>query len=125
MLSVRNGDATLSRSARPRLDDYSEIELTRALSRQYGVPSINLNEFEIESAVVSLLSRDLVVRNRVMPVNIAGASVIVALSDPSNTAAIEEVREATSRNVEVVISTDRAISDAISKYYGEGPHTPT
>src|SRR5687767_14124531 len=61
-----------------------EEDLTQFLSKQYGVPAINLQEFEIEEDVLQLVPKDVAQKHRIIPVNRAGASLIVAMSDPSN-----------------------------------------
>ena len=102
-----------------KLGMVGERELTTFLSKHYGVPSINLEEFQIDDAVIKLITRDLAHRHQVLPVNRAGSSLIVAMSDPSNLTAIDDVKFHTGYNVEVVVASEEAIRDAIGRYYDE------
>jgi type IV pilus assembly protein PilB len=94
-----------------------EEDLTQFLSRQYGVPAINLNEFDIEPEVIALVSKDVAVRHKVVPVNRAGNSLIVAMADPSNILAIDDLKFVTGYNIEVVVASEVGINQAITRYY--------
>lgn len=98
----------------------SEDDLTKFLSKQYGVPSINLSEFEVNTEVISLVPFDVAKKYLVLPVNRAGASLIVAMADPSNIFAIDDIKFMTGYNVETVVAAEASIIDAIKKYYGKG-----
>src|SRR2546423_1308230 len=84
----------------------SEEELTRFLSRQYGVPAVNLAEFEIEPEVIALVPRDVARRHRVIPMSRAGGALIVATADPSNLAALDDLKFLTSYNIEVAVASE-------------------
>jgi type IV pilus assembly protein PilB len=101
-----------------RLGYIEETELTAFLSKQYGVPSINLADFEIDTDVIKLVPKDVATRHQVIPVNRAGASLIVAMADPSNIFAIDDLKFLTGYNIEVVVASDGAIRESIEKYYG-------
>jgi type IV pilus assembly protein PilB len=96
-----------------------ETQLTEFLSRQYGVPAINLSEFEIDADVIKLIPKEMAEKHMVVPVNRAGASLIVAMSDPSNIFAIDEIKFRTSHNIEVVVASEQAILAAIDRYYNQ------
>ncbi len=98
----------------------SDRELTSFLSKHYGVPSINLDEFEIDDDVIKLIPKDLAQQHGVLPINRAGSALIVAMSDPSNLHAIDDVKFHTGYNVEPVIAAEEAIRAAIERYYEEG-----
>jgi hypothetical protein len=100
-----------------KLGYIEEDELTAFLSHQYGVPSINLSAFEIDPEVLEIVPTELVSRHHVIPVNHAGNTLILAMSDPSNIYAIDDVRFITNCNVEVVVASDAAIAEAIGRYY--------
>lgn len=103
-----------------KLGFIEETELTQFLSKQYGVPAINLSEFEIEQDVIALVPRELADKHQLIPVNRAGASLIVAMSDPSNIFAIDDIKFRTSYNIEVVVASEASIQEAITKYYDNG-----
>lgn len=94
-----------------------ETELTSFLSKQYGVPSVNLKDFQIDPGVIELIQRDVAERHMVVPINRIGASLVVAMSDPSNIYAIDELKFITGFNIEVVVASEVAIRTAIEEYY--------
>jgi type IV pilus assembly protein PilB len=95
----------------------SEEELTHFLARQYGVPAINLNDFEIDPDVIALIPRDVARKHRIIPMSREGNSLIVATSDPSNIVALDDLKFLTNRNIEIVVAADSAIGDGLAKYY--------
>ena len=103
-----------------KLGYIEESQLTEFLSRQYGVPAINLSEFEIDMDVIKLIPKEVAEKHQVVPVNRAGASLIVAMSDPSNIFAIDDIKFLTGYNIEVVVAAEAAIQSAIEKYYVSG-----
>jgi type IV pilus assembly protein PilB len=113
--SRRSGDK-LSNSLL-KVGALQEEDLTQFLSRQYGVPAINLAEFEIEQEIIGLVPKDVAHRHRVVPVNRAGSSLIVAMADPSNILAIDDLKFVSGYNIEVVVASEVAIAAAIQKYY--------
>ena len=98
-----------------------EAKLTEFLSKQYAIPSINLADFEIDEEVVKLVPRETCERHLLVPVNRAGSSLIVAMADPSNISAIDDIKFLTGYNVDAVLATESAIRDAIDRYYNTGP----
>ncbi|MFZ9888652.1 MAG: type IV-A pilus assembly ATPase PilB [Myxococcota bacterium] len=102
-----------------KLGFIEESELTQFLSRQYGVPAINLADFDIDAEVIGLIPRDVATKHQLIPVNRAGASLIVAMGDPSNIFAIDDIKFLTGYNIEVVVAAEAAILGAIERYYGQ------
>jgi type IV pilus assembly protein PilB len=100
-----------------KLGIINEEDLTSFLSKQYGVPSINLSEFEVSSDVIQLIPPELAKRHQLIPVNRAGATLIVAMSDPSNIYAIDDLKFRTGLNIEVVVASEVAVDEAIQRYY--------
>ena len=107
----RLGNALIKTGAIP------EEDLTQFLSKQYGVPAVNLAEFDIDSEVIALVPKDVAIRHRVVPINRAGSSLIVAIADPSNILAIDDLKFVTGYNIEAVVASDVGISEAIERYY--------
>jgi type IV pilus assembly protein PilB len=97
----------------------TENELTAFLSKQYSVPSINLSDYEIDPAVIKLIPLEVVQKYQTIPVNRSGPTLIVAMSDPSNILAIDDIKFMTGYNVEVVVASDTGIKIAIDKYYDQ------
>ncbi|HLT36501.1 MAG TPA: type II secretion system protein GspE, partial [Enhygromyxa sp.] len=102
-----------------KLGILQETELTDFLSKQYGVPSITLDDFEIDPDVISLVPREVAGKHVLIPVQKAGNSLIVAMADPSNIYAIDDLKFMTGLHIEPVVSTDAAIEQAIEHYYSK------
>ncbi|HEY7744791.1 MAG TPA: ATPase, T2SS/T4P/T4SS family, partial [Desulfuromonadales bacterium] len=102
-----------------KLGFLKEEELAAFLSRQYGVPSINLSEFEIDPSVIKLVPSEVAQKYQVIPINRAGSTLIVAMSDPSNIFAIDDIKFMTGYNVEVVVAPEASIKLSIDKYYDQ------
>ncbi len=100
-------------------DLISEPDLTSFLSKQYGVPSINLTEFEVDPAVIKTIPVEIAQKYQIIPVNRAGSTLIIAMSDPSNIFAIDDIKFMTGYNVEVVVASEMAIKTSIDKYYDQ------
>ena len=101
-----------------KLGFVDETELTQFLSRQYGVPSINLEDFDVTKDVIELVPREVSARHLCIPINRAGGTLIVAMADPSNLTAIDDLKFLTGYNIEVVVASEIQIRDAIDKYHG-------
>lgn len=102
-----------------RLEYIQEEDLAAFLSKHYGVPSINLSEFEVDPAVIELVPSEVAQKYQLVPVNRAGSTLIVAMSDPSNIFAIDDIKFMTGYNVEVVVAAEAAIRTAIDEYYDQ------
>jgi type IV pilus assembly protein PilB len=98
----------------------SDEEVTNFLSRQYGVPAINLQYFEIDPAVVKLIPEDTARRYQILPLSRVGASLTIAMADPTNVFALDDIKFMTGFNIEPVVASEPAIADAIDKAYGAG-----
>jgi len=100
-----------------KLGIINEEDLTSFLARQYGVPAINLSEFEISPEVIQLIPPELAKRHQLIPVNRAGATLIVAMADPSNIYAIDDLKFRTGLNIDVVVASEVSIDEAFGRYY--------
>ena len=100
-----------------KLGYIEENELIAFLSKQYSVPSINLSEFEIDQDVLKILPKEVVTRHQVIPVNKTGNTLIVAMADPSNIYAVDDIKFITGLKVDVVVASEQAIAEAVEKYY--------
>ena len=104
-----------------KLGYISDTEITNFLSQQYRVPTINLEEYEIDADIVKLVAKDQCEKHKVLPISRAGSSLVVAMADPTNLNAIDDLKFLTGFNVEPVIASESAILAAIEKYYNVGP----
>src|SRR5436309_387995 len=101
-----------------KLGIVSDDVVTAVLSRQYGVPSINLELFQIETDVVKLISQDVALKYSVLPISKVGATLTLAMADPTNVFAMDDIKFMTGLNVEPVIASETSIQIAVGKYYG-------
>ena len=103
-----------------KLGFVKDEEIASLLSRQYGVPSINLSQFQIDAAVIKLVPAATVQKYEVVPVSRVGATLTIAMSDPTNVFAVDDIKFMTGYHVEPVVAAQTAILAAIDHYYGNG-----
>src|SRR2546422_1822604 len=101
-----------------KLGFVNEDDITQLLSEQYGVPSINLRHFEIDEQVTKLVPAEVAQKYLIMPVNRTGATLTIAMVDPTNVFAMDDIKFMTGYNVEPVVASEIAIREAIDHYYG-------
>jgi type IV pilus assembly protein PilB len=106
-----------------RLGFVKDEELTALLSKQYGVPSINLAQFEIDPAVIKLIPADTAQKYQIIPLSRAGATLTIAMTDPTNVFAMDDIKFMTGYNVEPVVASETAVGEAIARYYSIGKPT--
>jgi type IV pilus assembly protein PilB len=100
-----------------KLGIISDDVITAVLSRQYGVPSVNLELFQIEDATIKLLSQDVALKYTVLPISKVGATLTLAMADPTNVFAMDDIKFMTGLNIEPVIASETSIQIAVGKYY--------
>ncbi|HSE32155.1 MAG TPA: type IV-A pilus assembly ATPase PilB [Pyrinomonadaceae bacterium] len=98
----------------------SDDMITAVLSRQYGIPSVNLDLFHIDEAVLRLIPQEVAQKYSVLPLSRVGATLTLAMVDPTNVFAMDDVKFMTGLNVEPVVVAEASIQEAITKYYGSG-----
>jgi type IV pilus assembly protein PilB len=101
-----------------KLGFLSDDEVTAILSRQYGVPSINLGYFEVDASVIKLIPMETAMKYQILPLSRVGSSLTVAMVDPTNVFAMDDIKFMTGFNIEPVVASETAISEAIKKHYG-------
>src|SRR6266511_2022031 len=92
--------------------------ITAVLSRQYGIPSVNLDLFQIDEPVLRLIPQEVAQKYSVLPLSRVGATLTLAMVDPTNVFAMDDIKFMTGLNVEPVVVAEASIQQAISKYYG-------
>ncbi len=97
----------------------TDDEVTAVLSRQYGVPSINLKFYEVDPAVVKLIPQETALRYQIVPLSRVGSTLTIAMTDPTNVFAMDDIKFMTGFTVEPVVASESAIVEAIGKFYGE------
>ncbi|MBW8056568.1 MAG: type IV-A pilus assembly ATPase PilB [candidate division NC10 bacterium] len=100
-----------------KLGYLSEEDITSFLSKQYGVPSINLAHFEIDQSVIKLVPAEIAQKHMVIPINRKGNVITVAMADPSNIFAIDDIKFLSGFKVEPVVAAETSIKNAINKHY--------
>jgi len=103
-----------------KLGYIAEDDLADAISSQFGVPTITLADFDVDLDVIKLIPEEVAQKHTIIPVNRAGATLIVATADPANIFAIDDVKFLTGYNVEVVVAAEESIRRAIEQYYDTG-----
>ena len=137
-LLLANGDATRAgidealarqKSAGGRLGSHlvglglaRDADVAASLSRQFGVPFIDLARFDVDPGVIGLLPAATARKYETVPLSRAGASLAVAMSDPANVFALDDIEFVTGCRVEPVVATQASIAAAVERYYGEQPN---
>src|SRR5262249_28647907 len=104
-----------------KLGYISDGEITSFLSAQYRVPAVNLEEYDIDPEVTKLVSREVSEKHKIIPLSRSGTSLIVAMADPTNLHAIDDIKFLTGLNVEPVVASETGIMSAIERAYTDAP----
>jgi type IV pilus assembly protein PilB len=107
-----------------KLGFVTDEEITSLLSKQYGVPSINLAQFEIDQSVIKLIPADTAQKYQIVPLSRSGATLTIAITDPTNVFAMDDIKFMTGYNVEPVVASETAVTDAIKRYYPAASAAP-
>src|SRR4029079_18395849 len=100
-----------------KLNFVKDEEITALLSKQYGVPSINLAQFEIHPAICMWSPAETAHKYQIVPLSRAGATLTIAMTDPTNVFAMDDIKFMTGDNVEPVVASEGAVLEAIQRYY--------
>src|SRR2546426_1229445 len=101
-----------------RLGLVSDDMITAVLSRQYGIPSVNLELFDIDESVIRLIPQEVAQKYSVLPLSRVGATLTLAMVDPTNVFAVDDIKFMTGLSVEPVVVSEAALNAAVNKYYG-------
>ncbi|RYF45931.1 MAG: type IV-A pilus assembly ATPase PilB, partial [Cytophagaceae bacterium] len=100
-----------------RMGMVDETQLLTFLAKQYHVPAINLDETEVDPEIIKHISEEVASKHQIIPINRQGANLVVAMADPSNIFAIDDIKFLTGLTVQVVVASENQIARAIDKYY--------
>jgi type IV pilus assembly protein PilB len=100
-----------------KLSFVRDEEITALLSKQYGVPSINLAQFEIDTGIIKLIPAETAHKYQIIPLSRSGATLTIAMTDPTNVFAMDDIKFMTGYNVEPVVASETAVLEAINRYY--------
>src|SRR6187431_2107905 len=103
-----------------KLGYVKDDEITALLSKQYGVPSIALGQFDVDATVVKLVPAETAQKYQIIPLSRSGATLTIAMTDPTNVFAMDDIKFMTGYNVEPVVASETAVVEAINRYYGKG-----
>jgi type IV pilus assembly protein PilB len=104
-----------------KLGFVKDEDITALLSKQYGVPSINLTQFEVDPGVIKLIPGETCHKYQIIPLARSGATLTIAMTDPTNVFAMDDIKFMTGYNVEPVVASDGAVGEALDKYYPTAP----
>ncbi|MBI4748345.1 MAG: type IV-A pilus assembly ATPase PilB [Acidobacteria bacterium] len=95
----------------------SDEEITSILSRQYGVPAVNLDLFDVDSNAVKIIPEETARKYMVLPLARVGPTLTLAMVDPANVFAIDDIKFMTGLSIEQVVVSEIAMLKALDKYY--------
>lgn len=96
-----------------------EIQILKALEKNFQLPGVDLNTFSIQSQAIEMVNRDFCDKNSLIPIQKVGDStLVVAFADPSSIQTRDDLRFLTRRKIQPVVATEASIHAAIEKYYG-------
>ena len=104
-----------------KLGYVSDNEITSFLSQQYRVPAINLDEYELDPEIVKLVPKETCEKHKVIAVQRAGQAIVLAMADPTNLPAMDDIKFLTKYNVDPCVASETAILAAIDRFYNQGP----
>src|SRR5438876_1121276 len=100
-----------------KLGFIEETEISKMLARQYRMPAVDLSRFEVNPKIIKLMPPDIAVKHTVLPLKREGRTLTVAIADPNNVTAIEDIKFVTRCDVFPVIAGEYTLRNAIERYY--------
>lgn len=96
----------------------SDDSVATVLSQQYDLPSVDLEHYEVDEEVIRFIPIETAIRYQVLPLKRVGTTITVAVADPTNVLALDEIKFMTGYRVEPVVAPETSIRTAIERYYG-------
>jgi type IV pilus assembly protein PilB len=100
-----------------KLGFIEETEVSKMLARQYRMPAVDLSRFEVDAKILKLIPPEIATKHTVLPLKREGRTLTVAIADPNNVAAIEDIKFITRCDVFPVIAGEYTLRNAIDRYY--------
>lgn len=100
----------------------SKDDLMVVLSNELGVPPINLSRYKVDPSVLKLIPKRIAKQYKLIPISKMGDTLIIAMSDPLNIFAIDDIKALTGFKISIAVTTDKDINEAINLYYGESAY---
>src|SRR5262245_61770113 len=101
-----------------KLGFVTDREITALLSRQHGVPSIDLSQFALDPGIIRLIPPETAHKYHVIPLTRSGSTLTIAMADPTNVFAVDDIKFMTGCHVEPVVASDSAMAQGLQRYYG-------
>ena len=108
-----------------RLKLIDEDTLTHLLSQDLGYPPISISRLKIDSELIKIIPKDIAIKYQIMPIAIMGDHLTLAMADPLNIFAIDNIKALTGYTINPIISKTKDIENTIEKYYGRPESTVT
>src|SRR5262245_15532691 len=99
-----------------------ESDLVRALAEQVGLEFVDLADYPVDATLTTLLPDSLARRYRAIPIGERDGRLLVAMSDPANVYALDDIRTITGRDVQPIVATAADVEQAIQKFAGLDSH---
>jgi type IV pilus assembly protein PilB len=103
-----------------KLGYMAEAELLDFVSKQFGVPAVDPAKLEVDQEVVDLIPSNIVQKYKIVPISLDGQTLTIAMLDPSNLFAVDDIRFLTRKNIRVTVATETAIKQAMDRFYDAG-----
>ena len=100
----------------------SKNDLMLVLSDELGIPPINLSRYKIDPSVIKLIPKKMAKMYKILPISKMGNTLMVALADPLNIFAVDDIKALTGFKINLIITTEKDIVDAIGQYYDENAY---
>ena len=100
----------------------SRNDLMIVLSEGLGIPPINLSRYKIDPNVIKLIPKKIARNYRILPISQMGNTLIIAMVDPLNILAIDDIKALTGFKINLVITTEKDIAEALGQYYDESSY---
>lgn len=116
-LEFQKGEGGLIGEILIKLGFVGEIDIVQALTTQYGFPYIPVENYELNQEMTKIIPENMARQYGVVPIDVMGDILTIAMSNPLNDKAIEDVEILTKKKVQVFIGTVTGISGALNKLY--------
>jgi type IV pilus assembly protein PilB len=103
-----------------KLGFMGESELLDFLSKQYGVPAVDPGKLDVDQEVIDLIPSNIVQKYKIVPVSLDGQTLTIAMVDPSNLFAVDDIRFLTRKNIRVTVASETAIKQSMDRFYDAG-----
>jgi len=97
----------------------TEEEIAQAITVQYGFPYLPLKGYDIDNTVIKIIPEHVAKQYHLIPIDRIGETLTIAMSNPLNIQAVEDIELLSKCNVQVFVSTLSDVSDALTRYYGK------